>query len=117
VKSSFLFITWDDWVGEIMPASIAIIYASAPDPFNGTTVKRTIFVRNSPGGYQTGHYLWSVGISISMDANGSATGLPDPSTTSVGSNAPKLPAQSVNASASVTFPTGQLVTLAATNQF
>jgi hypothetical protein len=117
VKSSFLFITWDDWVGEITPASISITYLSAPDPFNGNTVTRSAFARSSPGGYAAGHYLWSVGISISMDASASVSGLPDPSTTSIGANAPALPVQSVRASANVTFPTGQQVILTAENRF
>src|SRR6185503_19517122 len=78
VKSSFLFITWDDWVGEITPASISITYLSAPDPFNGNTVTRSASARSSPGGYSTGHYLWSVGFSVSMNADASVAGLPDP---------------------------------------
>jgi hypothetical protein len=76
-----------------------------------------VFVRSVPGGYSTGHYLWSAGISISMNANGSATGLPDPGTTSVGANAPPLPVQSLTASANVTFPTGESVKLDATARF
>jgi hypothetical protein len=117
VRSSFGFITWNDWVGEVTPASIAITYASAPDPFNGTTTTRSVFVRSESGGYSTGHFLWSVGISISMDANASTSGLPDPGATSVGPNAPQLPVQSLTAIANVTFPTGEFVTLDATTRF
>jgi hypothetical protein len=114
----FLFITYDTWEYWPLPGSTLLVtYTSAPDPASGVTTTRSALVRNTSTDAILEHLLWAVGFSLSMDADASISGAPDPETTRLGPNAPSLPVKSVLAVAHVAFPDGTQVALTADDHF